>query len=90
MSTLLEITGTTVDRHDRLMHKRVARHASVQRENSQQAPEAPGPSSHAESSTSEARASPHATPFSSFRMRRDLPSDASLPPSSHRRQISLV
>ncbi|CAL5201869.1 unnamed protein product [Lathyrus oleraceus] len=75
------------DKHDRLRHRRVAQHTSVQREKSQQVSEAPGPSGHAESYTSEAHASPHATPSSSSHGRRNSPTNASLPPSFCRSQV---
>lgn len=62
----------------------------MRRENSQQVSETPGLSGHAESSTFEARSSPHASTSSSFRRRRDSPTNASLIPSSHRRQLSPI
>ncbi|CAL5208908.1 unnamed protein product [Lathyrus oleraceus] len=75
------------DKHDRLRHGRVAQHASMRRENSQQIPEALGPSGQAESSTYGARVSPHATSSSFSRRRRDSPSNATFPSSSRRRQV---
>ncbi|XP_050898643.1 uncharacterized protein LOC127105495 [Lathyrus oleraceus] len=78
------------DIQDRLRYVRVAQHASVRRKKSQQVPEAHDPSSQEEPSTSEAHVSPHATPSSSSRRRRDSPSDASLHSSSRRRQVSPV
>lgn len=67
------------DRHDILRHVRVAQHASVRREKSQQFPDAPSLSGQVEQSTYGARASSHATPSFSFRKRWDSPSDASPP-----------
>lgn len=71
------------DRHDRLRHERVVQHTSVRQEKSQQVLEAPNPSDHVAPSTSRARASPS----SSSCIRRDSPTDVSLPPSSYRRQV---
>lgn len=71
-----------------MRHGKVAQHASVRRKKSQQVQEALGTSGQVESSTSGACASPHVTPSSSSRRRRDSPSDASLHPSSRTRQIS--
>lgn len=79
-----------VDRHDRLRHSRVAQHASIWRERSQQISDAPTTFGQAEPSTSGARASPQVTPPSSSRKRRDSPSNVSLPPSSRRHQDSPV
>lgn len=59
-------------------------------EKSQQASETPDPFGHAEPSTSEDHASPHATPSSSSRRRRDSPFDASLPLYSRKRQVSPI
>lgn len=75
-------------RHDRLRHGRVAQHISFRREKTQQVPEAPSPSDQTESSTSGARASPHAPPSSSSRRIQNPPSSASLPLSSYRCQVS--
>lgn len=72
-------------RDDRLRHKRIAHHALVQREKSQVL-EVLTHSSHADVSTSKARA----FMSSSSRRRRVLPTNATLSPSSYRRQVSVI
>ncbi|XP_050890136.1 uncharacterized protein LOC127095499 [Lathyrus oleraceus] len=72
-------------RDDRLRYRRIAQHALVWMEKSQVL-EAHVHSSHVDASTSGA----HASPSSSSRRRRVSPTDASHPPSSHRRQVSLI
>lgn len=79
-----------VDRHDRLRHERVAQHAIIRWEKSQQVSEASGPYGQVKSSACWARASPNATSSFSSRRRQDSPSDASLLPSSCRCQVSPV
>ncbi|CAL5211694.1 unnamed protein product [Lathyrus oleraceus] len=78
------------DKHNILRHDRVAQHASVRREPSQQVPDAPSTFGQTEPSTSGARASPPVTPSPSSHRRRDSPSDASFPLSYRRHQYSPV
>lgn len=73
------------DRPDRLGYERIAEHASIRQEKSQVS-EAHVHSGHMEASTYEA----YAYPSYSSCMRRVSPTDASLPPSSHRRHISPI
>lgn len=78
------------DRHNKLKHERIAQHASVQWEKSQIS-EALVHSSHVETSTYGAHISLHPFPSSSSSYRRRFsPTDASLPPSSRRRQVSPI
>lgn len=72
------------DRDDKLRHERIAKYASVRRENSQVL-EALVHSSLVHTETSTHRT--HASPSSSYRRIHISPSDVSLLPFSRRRQV---
>lgn len=77
------------DRHGRMRHVRVAQHALLQWEKSRVS-RAPIPSGHAEESTNGGHAYPHASPSYSSCRRRVSPTNASLPSSPRRRQVSPI